>query len=137
MSKLGGFRKQRLNPIEVMKGFGWPTSHIKFDKNLKRWDGSASYDIVRGSCHDGTLIFTQELLQRALIDIANQRACCLKDDIDSENLGGINYILGDMYLATVFGMVDLPAGRYPGERQRVRMPVKCEYVYRKEGGVNE
>jgi hypothetical protein len=44
----------------------------------------------------------------------------------------MHYIIGDARLATVFGEVDLPAGRYPGQRDRVRIAVKAIPIYSTE-----
>jgi len=40
----------------------------------------------------------------------------------------MRYVVGPMLLSTVFGVVDLKCGRYPGQRERVRIPVICEVV---------
>lgn len=121
---MANISKQRLNPIELMNNWKWPTSHVSFDENLK-----GDYQIIRGTSHDGTAIFEDELLQQTLINLASGTSFFKKDEPDFTRLKEIRYTVGYLNLATVYGSVDLPAGNYPGEKQRARIAVKCEYVY--------
>ena len=100
-------------------------SHIKTNPKLSRVN-NAQYDIVRQSSHDSTLIFTLELLGSAVENLINKESCSKSDDM--EGVTDIEYEIGLISLATVFGTVDLPAGKFPGVKQRVRIPVKCKLI---------
>lgn len=119
------FVRHRLNPVEELKRLGWPHEHVTFDPALSR----GRYYIRRASAHDGTLIFHVELLARTLIDVAFQGSYCTRDDVDFARLRGVRYRVGWLRNCAVIGMVDLPVGRYPGEREAMRMQVVPEYVY--------
>lgn len=123
----GNYSRQKLNPIELMKSLGWEIKHITFNPGLKQ--GDADIYIGRGSTHDSTMCFTLENLQRCLIPVANNQTYCKKHTIDFERLKHIEYEIGYVKIATVFGLVNIPAGRFPGQKERIRMSVKCKYVY--------
>jgi hypothetical protein len=111
---------------EVCKMFGFECpEHITTNPSLTRRNGG-QYDIVRTVKHDGTLIFTKELLGKTIENLVNKRSYFKKLEI--ENAKDITYEVGLISLATVFGMVDLPVGKYPCERQRARISVKCTIV---------
>ena len=65
-----GFKKERQNPLKLIKKF-WPDAdikHIRYDPEMKRGE----YNIIRQWAHDGTIAFTSEMLQTGLIDIVNR-----------------------------------------------------------------
>lgn len=115
---MSNWSRQRLNPVDQLKMLGLPCDHITYDPKLRRGE----YDIIRGSTHDGTLIFTRELISKALINLAD-RSSYYKPKGWKE---GMRYRVGPVRIATVFGTVNLPCGRFPGERQRVTIPVITE-----------
>lgn len=120
--------RERHNPIDMIKYF-WPTadvSHITYDPSLRKGD----FDIIRQSSHDGTLIFSDEIIQNTVITLANMQAYHASRPPDWDMLDHIKYVVGDLKIAIVYGTVDLPAGRYPGQKERTRIPVKCEYIYK-------
>jgi len=121
-----------LNPIEIMEGYGWKIPHVTFDSNLQKGrdsEGCEVHEIVRRSAHDGTLAFTIELLQISLIDLANKDLVCKEWKINIENLlRDIHYTIGNIHLVSTSGMVELPAGNFPGVIQEVRIPVKIKYI---------
>ena len=127
---MSDFKKERHNPINLIKQF-WPdanTDHITYDPELKKGE----YNVIRQCGGDGTLTFTLEMLQKGLVDIANGHSFFKKTEPDWNKVKGIKYIVGDMKHVTVFGMLKLKCSKtqkYPGQRERIRMPVKCEYVY--------
>jgi hypothetical protein len=124
METLTGFHKRVINPIEMMKGFGWPADHITVDDSIK-----PDYQIIRNVAHDGTVVFEVELLQNVLINLAQKSSYYKKTPPDFGKIKDVKYTVTNLRLATVFGNVDLPAGNYPGEKQRARIGVKCEYIY--------
>ena len=125
------FMKQRHNPIDLIKEF-WPgasVDHITYDPDMK----NGEYDIIRQSGGDGTVMFTMEMLQKGLIGIANANSYYrLTEPEDWSKVKQIKYTVGPMRHVTVFGMIYLACSKdrkYPGQRERIRMPVKCEYIY--------
>jgi hypothetical protein len=127
---MSGFKREKHNPIDLIKKF-WPdanTDHITYDPNLKKGD----YSVIRQCSGDGTLLFTLEMLQTGLISIANSKSFFTKTEPDWSKLKGIKYTVGAMTHVTVYGMIKLrcsETNKYRGQRERIRMPVKCEYLY--------
>tara|TARA_R110000744_G_scaffold349568_1_gene455221 strand:+ start:43 stop:426 length:384 start_codon:yes stop_codon:yes gene_type:complete len=127
---MGEFKKEKHNPIKLIKTF-WPNAnveHITYDPKLKKGE----YNIIRQCGGDGTLAFTFEMLQKGLIDIVNGRSFFKKTEPDWDKVKYIKYTVGDMKHATVYGMIKLKCSKtqkYTGQKERIRMPVKCEYVY--------
>lgn len=127
---MSNFKREKHNPLNLIKNF-WPdadATHIKYDPNLKKGD----FNIIRQSGGDGTLIFTLEMLQEGLINLMNKQSFPTSNEPDWEKLKDITYTLGDMKHATVFGMIFLKCSKthkYPGQKERIRMPVKCEFIY--------
>lgn len=128
--EMSDFRKERHNPLELIKRF-WPEAsvkHITYDPSMRKGD----YYIIRQSRHDGTLLFTLELLQRGLIKVINKESYCTKTISRDLKYKDIKYTVGPMKHSTVYGQVYLPCSKnhkYPGQAERIRMPVKCEYIY--------
>ena len=126
---MSNFKKEKHNPIDLIKQF-WPdakTDHITYDPSMKKGE----YNIVRQWGGDGTLLFTLEMLQKGLVDIANGHSFFKKTEPDWSKVKGIKYTVGDMRHVTVFGMLKLKCSKdreCPGQRERIRMPVRCEYV---------
>ena len=125
------FSKQRHNPIELMKKY-WPNagiSHIEYDPNMKKGE----YFIIRQSGGDGTMLFTLQMLQEALVPLINMQSFYKpKDPGDWSGVKAIKYKIGPMRHVTCFGMIFLKCSsdhKYPGQRERVRIPVSCEIVY--------
>lgn len=124
------FEKKRHNPIELIKRF-WPDAsidHITYDPDMRKGE----YDIIRQSGGDGTLLFVRQLLQEGVVTIVNM-ATSFKPTApkDMSKVKAIKYIVGPMRHVTVFGMIFLRCSKehkYPGQRDRVRMPVRCQYV---------
>lgn len=121
------FIKQKHNPIELIKQW-WPNadiSHIEYDPDMKASD--RQYWRVEQSGGDGTLLFTIEMLQKALLPLIN-KTTSYKPTIPCTPCD-IKYKIGDMRHVIVFGIVELRCGKYPGQRERVRIPVRCEYIF--------
>ena len=120
------FKKNYYTIDQVCNMYGIETpKHITTNPKLSRVN-EAQFDIVRQSSHDGTLIFTKELLGRGIENLVNKTAYYKGDDMNG--VVDIEYEIGLISLATVFGIVDLPVGKYQGEKQRVRIPVKCKLI---------
>ena len=85
----------------------------------------AQYEIIRKSAHDGTLLFTKELLFRVLEPILTRTSFYKLEE--PTDMNKVRYEVGLITLTTTRhadGMVDLPIGRYPGEIQTVSLPVR-------------
>jgi hypothetical protein len=128
---MGDFKREIHNPLDLIKRF-WPdadVSHITYDPNLSDKD----FNVIRQCGGDGTLLFTLEMLQKGLIGIVNMESFCKsKEPSDWSKVKSIRYTIGSMKHVTVYGMIKLRCSseyKYPGQRERVRMPVKCEYIY--------
>ena len=113
------FRKARHNPIELMLKLYPDASlrHITYDPKLKKGE----YEIIRQGTHDGTLIFTQEILQKSVLNILNETSYYIKTKPDWSRLKGIVYTIGKIKHCTVYGDVSM--------KERIRFPVICEYIY--------
>lgn len=109
---------RRLRPEEL--------AHIRFDPEIV-----PEYRIIRGTRHDGTMLFTEELIGNALMPLVNRESYYRRTKpADWSTVRDIRYVVGLARLATAYGTVDLPVGRYPGQRERITIPVRCEYVWR-------
>ncbi len=136
---MSDFKKERHNPIELIKRF-WPdadTQHIIYDPTMKKGD----YEIIRQSGGDGTLLFTIQMLQEALLGILNMQSWFKLTEPNAwEKVKAINYTIGTMRHVTVYGMIYLKCStthKYPGQRERIRMPVKCEYIMKNFNLINQ
>jgi hypothetical protein len=121
---MSNFRKERLTLDEVMRSVGaeWTGEpHIAFDPNLKH-----QYRIIRQQSHDGTQIFTCQMMEDALMNLFRRNSYYAPMGLPAEDVD-IFYTVGPIRLVTVHGKVNLPAGRYPGQRERITIPVRCEY----------
>ena len=104
------FEKQKINPVELMNSWGWEVDHITFNPNIKESD--CGFFRHRRATHDGTLIFTQEMLQNLLLPLANKEKYSKKyPPVDWKLVKDIHYQVGFIKLAMVFGEVDLPVGK--------------------------
>lgn len=132
-----GFTREKLNPVEMAARLGSELpGHIKFDPSLKM--NHAQYKIIRQQSHDGTGVFTNQLLMDALLPLVNICSYYKPSPPDpTRTVIAVKYTIGYLWLTTVFGQVDLSAGCYPGLLERVRIPVICEFVYAESGDQND
>ena len=124
---MSDFHRDYINPLDLINSY-WSDvdiSHIEYDSDLKVKD--SDYCRIEQGGHDGTLLFTIELLQKSLLPLLNKSTYHISVDMDK--VKDIKYKIGKIRLSTVFGMVNLRCGRYPGQVERVRIPVVCEYIY--------
>lgn len=95
--------------------------HIVFDPTVKH-----QYRVIRTQTHDGTTMFTPQLLMDTLLNLFRQNSYYTPMGPPPDGYLP-HYTIGHIRHALVFGMVDLPAGRYPGCRESFVIPVRCEY----------
>lgn len=124
------FKREIINPMDTIKAW-WPNadiSHITYDPNFRSKD--REYWRIEQCGHDGTAYFSYEMMSKALLPIINMTTF-FKGTApeDWSKVKRIEYIIGPMKIATVYGMIELKCGRYPGMRERVRYPVRCKYIY--------
>lgn len=126
--KIMNFTRQYHNPLELIEQWGRNNvdlSHIEYDPTLKH----GQYSIIRQCGHDGTLFFTVEMMQKALLPLINKQSYWKKNTPKNwDDVIDIRYKIGRMKHATVFGKVKLQCGTYPGQRERIRIPVICEII---------
>jgi hypothetical protein len=96
--------------------------HIRFDPHM-----TPQYRIRRGAFHDGTMVFSVELLARALSTLFNESSYYIPMGEPPEGMRS-EYTIGPIKQFSAYGRVKLPAGVFPGEHERVVIPVRCEYV---------
>lgn len=122
---MANFYRDRLTLDEAMRFIGatWAGKpHIEYDPSLK-----PQYRIRRGCAHDGTLLFSVELMRDALMPLFDRVSYYKRMGEPPDGMIP-KYTIGPIKRFSVYGKVDLPAGRFPGERERVVIPVRCEYV---------
>lgn len=113
-----------MNPLELIQSY-WPdadASHITYDPNMV----VGEFNIIRGSTHDGTMLFTIEILQRTLLPVVNG-TCCNKSNQPPTGVR-LFYTIGPILLEIEYsGIVDLPVGRRPGQIEQATMPVNVRW----------
>ncbi len=119
-------RKEYINPLEVCRIMKITLpDHITINPALKKGN-EAKFEMIRQTSHDGTSIFTCDLLEDVLLPILNKNVYYKGDSL--EGVTDIKYEIGLISLACVYGHINVPAGHIWGQRQRARMPVKCIYI---------
>ena len=121
---MSDFRKERLSLEDVMKILEaeWTGDpHITYDPDLVQ-----QYKIIRQQSHDGTQMFTWQMIRDSMLNLFHMNSYYRPMGLPPEDCY-IHYTVGTIRLVTVHGYVDLPAGRYPGQRERIVIPVTCEY----------
>jgi len=111
-----------ITPPELPKSIR--LGHINFDINI-----IPEYHIIRESTHDGTMLFTSQLIAEVLEPLVNRQGYCKASaPEDLSTIKEINYIIGEIELKSNYGMKDLKYGKYPGVTNVVSIPVRCEYI---------
>ncbi len=140
-----------VNPMDYIrllqaKTRSWPRvkkrkcKHIRYDPDVKK-----DYYIIRQHRHDGTLYFTYDIIFRALLQLIRRttfQKAKMKElfpeysadnsrfliDLSDKRVKKMKYIIGNITIVRVFkDSVELPCGNYPGEIERIRIPVKCDW----------
>lgn len=120
------FQKERFTLAEIMK-----ILEASFDKGIEpfiKYDPTVKpqYRIIRQQSHDGTQIFTWEFLMNAMLPLFSRNSYYTPEPPISGHQPV--YTIGKIRLVTVFGRVDVPAGRIWGQRERIVIPVSVEWV---------
>ena len=113
-----------INPMEIISKMGLPFDHITYNPDVE-----PQYHIIRGQKHDGLLMFTRDLIRRALLCLLN-RTTCYKPE--KEKLENIKYEIGNIELSSEYGHYILRKGTESevginGVDETLKIPVKCSY----------
>lgn len=129
---MAGFKKDKLNPLDVLNSaFKTEVGHIEFDPSITM--RNKQYHISRQQSHDGTMMFTYEMLRKMMEGLVMQGSYCTRDlPNESRTVVGIKYKVGFLRMFTVYGLVDINGRKLPGQRERFRLPVVAEFVYADE-----
>lgn len=103
--------------------------HIIFDESI---DNDYDYQVIRSSSHDGTFLFTANLIAEALEPLVNRTTYCKKDLTEDQlkEVIGIDYTIGNIRLESEYGKVTVKSGEIDGVTQTVSIPVRCKYTFR-------
>lgn len=125
------WKRQRINPLEFINS-AWPvrSEYVKilFDPTINKKTGR--WFRIKQQTTDGTVYFTQNMIEELLLPIVNGNSFCLKDMTTEEfntTVKGITYTLGYINLVTTFGHT---FNKFPAQRERVRMYIKAEYDFK-------
>ncbi len=111
-----------INPSEISNLPDFVTVNPKLTKET-----GAQYEIIRSSTHDGTMVFTKELLMSVLSPIVN-RVSFFKPE-EPTDMSKVRYEIGLIKLETDFReKVTLPCGEFPGQVEKTTLPVKMEVL---------
>jgi hypothetical protein len=127
---MSNFTKELHDPMKLFEAW-WPNvdvSHITYDPDMKA--SEREYWRIEQSGGDGTAMFTIEMLQKTLVPFLNRSTSYIPTNPEIwDDVKEIKYTIGKIRHVTVFGAVELRCGgTYQGQRERVRIPVRCEYV---------
>lgn len=129
---------QRINPMSFIKA-NVPEEDFELIQTFVRFNPSANFQYKRReqSYHDGTSIFVHEILARTVNPIIKMESYYRPalEAFGDAPVSRIEYEIGWLWLLTVFGSVDVPAGRIAGEKNRTFMRVRSTLV--SEGGEDE
>lgn len=117
--------RDRLDLNEAMRFIGaeWiGNPHIAFDPRM-----TPQYRIRRACAHDGTLLFSMELMHLAFENLFNRSSYYVPMGPPPAGMQP-KYIVGTIKRFSVYRKVQVPAGNIIGERECVVIPVMCEYV---------
>ena len=120
---------ERINPMDLIKKY-WPNvdiSHIEYNPHLK--PSAKQYYRAEQCRHDGTVIFTTEMMQKCLAPIINKQTY-FKPTAPS-NLSAvkdIKYTIGMMRYIVIHKRIKINCGYIDGQIERVKVPIICEYI---------
>jgi hypothetical protein len=126
---LSDWLRERIDPLLLARQI-WIDSalaHIHFNPNTVR-----QYRRSYQHATDGTYMFDLYAIYDLMLPLVARTSFYKPDQPDGDLSGciDIQYEVGYLSIATVYGTVDLPAGHYPGQRQRFRLPVHATLVRR-------
>lgn len=120
--------RQRINPVEYLKNhYGIDVPWLVFDPTVRGCNDEVGRR-TQGSTHDGTSLFTLEIITDILKALV-ARTVYRKPDPPENHPGCMPfYRLGWIHLMQVYpDKVDLPCGRFPGQRDRAKVSYRVEW----------
>jgi hypothetical protein len=120
------FSRERLTLDEAMQvvGAAWngSTPFIAYDPKVK-----PQYVIRRASKHDGTFVFSKELMLKALMPLFEKSSFFIPDGYAPNGME-MRYTVGRIKRFSVYGKVRVPVGMILGQRECVLVPVRYRFV---------
>lgn len=114
-----------IHPLIFIQAMGFKVpDFVKFNP-----DAEFQYFRRKQCSHDGTMTFQNDLIAQTLNPITTMDSIYLPSKPkDWSNVARIEYEIGWIHLMSAYGRVDLPAGNYPGMRQRTFMRVRSNVI---------
>lgn len=117
-------KTELINPIELISkmiernGYGknLVLGHVNYNQLI---NSDFDFEIIRSTTHDGTLVFTMNILEEVLLPIINKNA--VHADYRNKPLKDINYEIGDIKLVSTF--------QNNKKHDTASLPIKCQYIY--------
>lgn len=98
----------------------WADKYVKYNPNVDK-----QYEIIRESRHDGTLIFTKQLILEVMKPVLLQTSYWTLMGEPQEDVKEIHYEIGDIDLESTYNESGFPFST----TDVMKMPVKCKYIY--------
>jgi hypothetical protein len=122
--------EEMINELFKFDGFEgkYRLGHIKYDKSLNK---DFDYQIIIELSHDGTVLFTYQVVREALKPLVNRTIYCKKDVSEDivDSIKDIEYTIGDIKIEKTYGMINSKAGSIRGVTDKVSIPVRCKYEF--------
>lgn len=114
-----------LNNIDYNNDF--EISNIKYHKDINK---NFQYKIIREITHDGTLIFTKNVIIEIFYDLLNCKTIYkpLVDNIDLSSIKDINYTIGDLEIKREKVSKVSDNKKFSGIKEIFELPVYCELI---------
>lgn len=97
-------------------GNGLVLQHIQYDEKV---NDEYDYQIIRQSTHDGTMLFTKNVIQEALIPLMKKESCHV--DYVNKGVKDISYLVGNITVETEY--------KVNKQVDTIKIPVKCNYTF--------
>lgn len=120
----GALQIEKINLIDWLKSENVMPENIEYVENLE-----PEYRIARRQSHDGTMIFTHDLIGEIANLLLKRESYYKLTEPDWSKVTDIKYKVGPMEIQSKFGQVNLPCGKYSGVTEDMILPVRCEYIY--------
>ena len=119
---MGNIEIEQYNPFEIwLSPYVGILKPVTFNPELTK--DNCQYQIIRGYTHDGTLLFTKDIIFQVLDPIIRGYSYYKPDGEDVIVKG---YEVGLITLESEYlEQADLPCGKVPGLRETASLPVRC------------
>lgn len=122
------FSRQRINPVEYLRDqHCMEVPWITFDPTVRGYNAQTGRKISRAG-HDGTLLLTFQNIDAILTDLVARTVYRLIDGPEKHPDCLPFYRLGWIHLVTTYPVaIDLPIGRYPGQREQASVRYRVDW----------